>query len=434
MRSRNWSIRSKIIAMVAVPLVALLALWVFATVVTAGPALALLNSRDAVHQLGNPGLRLITQLQRERHFSTIHISAPKPSGADLQRERAATDQAIAEFRDAVRATDFTDDVKVRVDTMLRLLNGLPATRVEIDDRVERNVLAVVRDFDAVIDAAFDVSGTAAVFFHERVDREIRGLISAMRGLEYLSRVDAMLAGANAAGYIDAVHRGVLIENVSNSRYLLKVGVADMPENARGDYSRVVTSPAFVNLDIMQNALIGESYAGGPPPVGGARWQPVFDAVNQELSAFVLRSVDTVAEDATPIAVGVLVRLGLAGLLGLVALVASIAVSVRFGRSIVGRLIRMRREALEMAGVRLPSVVRRLQRGEAVDVDVETPPLEYGGDEIGQLGHAFNDVQRTAVQFAVEEASVRSGIKEGFLNIARRSQSLLHRQLSMLYKI
>jgi signal transduction histidine kinase len=85
----------------------------------------------------------------------------------------------------------------------------------------------------------------------------------------------------------------------------------------------------------------------------------------------------------------------------------------------------------MAGERLPTVVRRLQRGEAVDVDVETPPLEYGHDEIGQLGRAFNEVQRTAVQSAVEEASVRRGINEVFLNIARRSQTLLHRQLALL---
>ncbi len=36
MTTRNWSIRTKIVALVAVPLVALLALWVFATVLTVG--------------------------------------------------------------------------------------------------------------------------------------------------------------------------------------------------------------------------------------------------------------------------------------------------------------------------------------------------------------------------------------------------------------
>ncbi|WP_229073063.1 nitrate- and nitrite sensing domain-containing protein [Actinoplanes sp. DH11] len=434
MRSRNWSIRSKIIAMAAVPLAALLALWIFATVVTAGPALNLLESRDAVHKLGNPGLQLIAQLQRERHFSAIYVSAAKPAATELNRERDATDRAAGTFRAAVADADLTEAVRPRVDAMIALLNELPQNRSRIDDRLVKDVLPVVRDYSAVIDAAFEVSTSAAIFFHERVDREVRGLISALRGLEHLSRVDAMLAGANAAGYIHAINRGVLIEDIANSRYLLKAGVADMPEGARGDYSRVITSPPFVNLDIMQNSLIGDSYAGGPPPVSGADWQPTYDRTNAELSDFVLRSVDKVAQDATPLAASVLLRLGVAGLLGLLAFVLSILVSVRFGRSIVGRLIRLRREALEMASERLPSVVRRLQRGEAVDVEVETPPLEYGGDEIGQLGRAFNEVQRTAVLSAVDEANVRRGINEVFLNIARRSQTLLHRQLSLLDKM
>ena len=68
---------------------------------------------------------------------------------------------------------------------------------------------------------------------------------------------------------------------------------------------------------------------------------------------------------------------------------------------------------------------------AVDVAVETPALRYGHDEIGQVGRAFNEVQTTAVRSAVEEAAVRRGLNEVFLNIARRSQTLLHRQLALL---
>ena len=36
MRSRNWSIRSKIIALVAVPVLTLLAQWIFVTTLNAG--------------------------------------------------------------------------------------------------------------------------------------------------------------------------------------------------------------------------------------------------------------------------------------------------------------------------------------------------------------------------------------------------------------
>ena len=55
MRTRNWSIRSKIVALVAVPLAALLALWIFATTLTAGPAFNLLSARTLLDSVGNPG-------------------------------------------------------------------------------------------------------------------------------------------------------------------------------------------------------------------------------------------------------------------------------------------------------------------------------------------------------------------------------------------
>ncbi|TWG10617.1 sensor histidine kinase [Actinoplanes teichomyceticus] len=433
MRSRNWSIRSKIIAMVAVPLAALLALWIFATAATIGPAMDLLAARDAVHRLGDPALQLIAQLQRERHFSAVYLAAEKTPLTDLRAQRAATDQAITGFRAAVRGLDMSDELTNRTGVLLSRLDALTGVRNRIDRRDVR-VDSMMDAYSDVVDAGFDVSTSAAVFFHERVDREVRGLITGYRGQEYLSRVDAMLAGANAIGVIDAGSRGEVIENITTSRYLLRTGVADMPEQAQGDYARLITSSSFIRLDIMQNRLIEQSYSGGAPPVDGTEWQPVYDQVSADLRAFELRTVDRVASDATPLAVRVFLWLGLSAGLGLIAFVLAIWVSVRLGRSIVGRLIKLRREALEMAAERLPTVVRRLQRGEAVDVDVETPPLEYGRDEIGQLSQAFNDVQRTAVESAVEEANVRRGINEVFLNIARRSQTLLHRQLSLLDKM
>ena len=78
------------------------------------------------------------------------------------------------------------------------------------------------------------------------------------------------------------------------------------------------------------------------------------------------------------------------------------------------------------------MVERLRRGEDVDVAAESPPLATGRTtEIAKVAEAFSTVQRTAVQAAVGQAQLRKGISQVFLNLAWRSQSLLHRQLSML---
>ena len=113
------------------------------------------------------------------------------------------------------------------------------------------------------------------------------------------------------------------------------------------------------------------------------------------------------------------------------MILSIIVSFFMGRGLVRQLAALRRSALDLANNRLPSVVERLRAGQDVDVSAEAPPLESSLDEIGQVREAFNAVQRTAVEAAVDEARLRRGVSEVFRNLARRSQSLLHRQLALL---
>jgi hypothetical protein len=70
----------------------------------------------------------------------------------------------------------------------------------------------------------------------------------------------------------------------------------------------------------------------------------------------------------------------------------------------------------------------------VDVTAGAAPILIGSDEIGQVGQAIDDVRQSAIRSAVEAAEqtrLRLGINDMFRNLARRSQSLLQRQLSVL---
>jgi anti-sigma regulatory factor (Ser/Thr protein kinase) len=67
----------------------------------------------------------------------------------------------------------------------------------------------------------------------------------------------------------------------------------------------------------------------------------------------------------------------------------------------------------------------------VDVAAEAPPLRVGSDEIGQVGQAIDTVRQTAIRSAIDEARVRQGVNDMFRNLARRNQSLLQRQLTVL---
>jgi signal transduction histidine kinase len=436
MRS-NWSIRSKIIAMITVPLTALFALWVFATVLTVGPAFNLLSTRTLQDYVGNPAEVLVSQLQQERRLSVQFLSDSSAAPSLMAAQRDATDRAAADFRKAAGSDDAqgaaSTVLRDRIGQLLTAVAQLPGNRGHIDRR-EMDPIGAQGLYNSMVDAGFEVFLAAGTLNDETMDREVRGLVAVGRAQEYLSRIDSLLASATVSGRFTDDVRSELVQDVGTARFLLADGVGDLPPASRVAYGKISSSTAFTQLNTMMDRLVVQSRSGAISPVGADTWHPAYVQSSEQLQTFGLDAGRLLSDEATPLAVKILLRLGAAGVLGLIALVVAIVVSVKVGRSIVGRLRRLRAEALEMAGERLPTVVRRLQRGEMVDVEVETPPLEYGRDEIGQLGQAFNDVQRTAVQSAVEEASVRRGLNEVFLNIARRSQTLLHRQLALLDKM
>lgn len=139
----------------------------------------------------------------------------------------------------------------------------------------------------------------------------------------------------------------------------------------------------------------------------------------------------VADRADPFTRGLLTAAGAAVLLGLAAVIASLVISVRIGRGLVVELVSLRNDALGIARHKLPEAMRRLRAGEEIDVRAEAPPGSPSEDEIGQVTEALGTVHRAALRAAVERAELASGISGVFVNLARRSQVLVHRQLSLL---
>src|SRR4051812_44275057 len=172
MRTRNWSIRSKIIALVVVPLSALLALWIFATVLTVGPALNLLSARELLNSVSDPGQTLVDQLQRERRLSVVYLSDPKSSLAALDDQRAATDRAAAGFRRAAESYDSLKSssagLRTAINQIFTDLIALPGNRKYVDARrIDAN--GAQNNFNGIIDTAFQMFGATATFGDEDVD-------------------------------------------------------------------------------------------------------------------------------------------------------------------------------------------------------------------------------------------------------------------------
>ncbi|MFJ6198606.1 nitrate- and nitrite sensing domain-containing protein [Micromonospora sp. NPDC092111] len=432
MDTRDWPIRAKLTALVVTPVAALLALWIFATTLTFGPALDLLAARTLLSDFGRPGEQVVAELQRERRASVIQLAGTGTLPA-LTEQRRRTDEAVAELRRSIggqRLRDASDGLlDARLDAFGAALEALPAGRGFIDRRqVDR--AGAIGLYSGMISSAFQAFAATAALPDPELNREALALTALGRARELLGQSDAVLAGAFVAGRFAEGEQLRLVQTIANERFLAESAVADLPAVDRAAYQRLVEGEAFVRLRTMQEQLLVAG-SSGRPPVDARNWQTSQEAVQQGLRDFELSQADGLAERSVPVAVRILVRLGAAGVLGLAAIVVSLLVAVRVGRTLARRLTGVRGAALELAEHRLPDVVARLRRGEHVDVAREAPPLAYGADEIGDVGRAFTEVSRVAVRSAIDEVTLRRGLNEVFLNLARRSQGLVHRQLALL---
>ncbi|MGW4467525.1 nitrate- and nitrite sensing domain-containing protein [Micromonospora sp. NPDC004704] len=434
MNSRNWTIRSKIIALVAVPIAALLALWIFATLLTVEPATRLLSAQSLLDKIGHPGTVVVGELQTERRLSIRYLAGGDL--AALNEQRAKTDRSVAEMRRLTYGSgllDSGDTLRNRVDQLFVALDALPSGRGFID-RKDMDRAGAFGLYSSTVSLTYRVFDSTAALGVDGVNVESLNVIALGRAREVLDQVDAVLAGAFVAGRFAEGEYPQVVQAIGTQRFLYEESVANLPDGDRAAYQRLVDGDDFIRVRAMMADVVAKGRTGAAVPVSAEAWRTSYDNVQRQLHDFELAAADTLTDRAKPVAVQVLVRLGLAGLLGLAAVILSMFIAIRVGRSLIGRLTGLRTAALDLAGNRLPDVVGRLRRGEEVDVARESPDLEYGRDEIGQVGNAFSEVQRTAVRSAVDEAGLRRGMNEVFLNIARRSQTLLHRQLALLDKM
>ncbi|WP_170225050.1 HAMP domain-containing sensor histidine kinase [Nocardioides albertanoniae] len=149
-------------------------------------------------------------------------------------------------------------------------------------------------------------------------------------------------------------------------------------------------------------------------------QKMIVATAQEISDDVGQIKDDATRDA--IIIGVLV-------LGV--LIFALAVGLVAARSILSPLSQLRRLAYNLANHDLPERVTYMNQAEG-PVDTYVEPLDIARrDEIGDVADAFDAVHVEAVRLAGEQAELRTNVDKMFMNLSRRSQSLVERQLQLI---
>ncbi|MGW3042946.1 nitrate- and nitrite sensing domain-containing protein [Kitasatospora sp. NPDC001159] len=436
MRLRSSSIRAKIIALLLVPIVALAALWVYATLATTGDVWNQLAISRAYKEYGATVDQYASDLQDERRAAVQRLADPNsPVARDaFEHAKAATDRSLAALRQRKDSAggELSAAQRARLVQILAAADQITPLRAQVG-RLALNWEFALGQYSDLVRPVFGFRSAYVARQSGQLPRQGTILIELVRAREYLSQEDAAMEGLRtSATKPTAEQYQVALDALHNQQALFTVYIAELEPADQADYIALRGGEAWGALARAEADFVG---AGGPDRVvqalNGDDWRETADRSLGDLSSINSRIAAGLDERGRSTAIAALWSGGIAGAVGLVAVVLTILISFRIGRGLARELIGLRNAANELATTRLPSVMLRLRRGEPVDVAVEAPELHFGQAEIGQVGQAINAVQRAAVEAAVEQAALRRGVSAVFVNLARRSQVLLHRQLTLL---
>ncbi|GAA3367315.1 nitrate- and nitrite sensing domain-containing protein [Streptomyces sannanensis] len=436
-RLRPRTVRAKIISLLMVPVVSLLALWGFATVTTAQDVARLRQSQRVDQLVRAPVAAAIARLQDERRAAVQQVAAPDAErGAALRQQAARTDDAVAALsldsgHTVAEGGDLPAGVADRLERFVAAVRKLRALRADVLDGVA-DWDATYQQYTSTIATAFTIAGGLTGIQDAELGSDARVLYEFTRAGEMLSREEALLASAQLTGTLSGSRLRLFAGAVETRRTLTDSAAADLPGSQGAAWHDFTRSGVYAVLGNTEDKVLAASPGrNAAVAVPAATWEQTRAGVEKGMRAIESGAVRSAAERADPFTRGALTPAGAAVLLGLVAVAASLVISVRIGRGLVVELVTLRNSALAIARRKLPRAMRRLRAGEELDILAEAPAGPPAQDEIGQVGEALTTVHRAALGAAVERAELASGISGVFVNLARRSQVLVHRQLNLL---
>lgn len=433
-RLRPKPVRAKIVALLMVPVISLMVLWALVTVQTVQNAWTSRQLKELNAGLSAPVSGLVSSLQAERATVSQYLSLPgNGDQATLEQRHAQTETALSALRDGV-ATVTADvatlapGVNTRIDQVVNDVARLHADQAAVAAR-QQDWATTFGAYSAAIQDAFAV---------ESALRNIQNVAAARTTLavaqvgEMLARQDAVLTSSRASGRLSAEGYRAFVDALGGQRTLTATVLPDLPQPQQAAYQQLLGGEEYRSLSTVQDIVVSDvSGRTTTAAITSGQWASALEPVIRGLDTIRTDLETTAAADAAATSSSALTRGAVIVILGLLAVLLALLISVRIGRGLVVELVALRDSALELANRRLPQAMRRLRAGEKIDIDADVPLVTSADGEIGQVGDALNAVQRAALKAAAERAELLTGVSGVFVTLARRSQTLLHRQLSLL---
>jgi signal transduction histidine kinase len=443
---KNWRVRSRLLLLITIPTLTAVALGGARITQSVQSALAYQRTLQLAN-LGSEITTLVQRLQDERDQTAYFIaqganggrSASTASAAPglqvVYTQRQATERAAAVVEAGLTqvGNSFSALTRQEAQTALADLENLPNLRLAATQS-QLPALVVVQKYSTIIsDLLVLEQNTAQGVSDPTLSQTVRvlGLVSRMK--EDASQQRAILTAALITGNLDPASRTAL----QNAQSDQAANLASFDQSATNAQRQTFQNSVSNSFDSTASADEQQALAGGsslrkdqttPDDFYGAMTNEInfqMGSVEHGLVNNIINRIVTLRNEAVVSAIVV-------ALVVLLVLGLALLFTVVVARSMVRPLRRLRAGALEVAGVRLPETVRRMSESEGAAAPMEVEPIDVdSSDEIGEVARAFDQVHREALRLASNEAALRGNVNAMFVNLSRRSQSLVERQIRLI---
>jgi len=485
---KNMKVGTKLYAVLAAPLLVLVIL----AYVGVSQRLTVASGAQRVEQLATmaqTSANLANELQAEAYYSAAYMASGGTKwAAEKDAQRAKTDQAQADYQAAIAKVNpakDSEDLKKAAGAVDDRLKNLDTQRRSVDG-VETETQTAVKQFSDISKALSDLDTSIAQATN---DPELaRGLntFANLNRLNYTQANQAALLTAVAqVGYFPATWPTK--DNPNATACVNPSSGCDIYSKITSAASDVVQQTTIYNQaadgtqkQYLRDATAGKALAtfekqiietGNVPPailsaanavpiVGGfVPWSPKlvvnpqtgkYDAITTEgATGVVAASLDqggslksagdqiigTVLTNASKLKSDAQQAATLYLIFAIGAIAIALIAAFYVARAVTVPLKKLTTAAYTLSTDKLPALVERLRNPDEASAPLSETLTAIdinSKDEIGQLADAFNSIQHVTVEVAEEQgALLRKGIGDIFINLARRNQTLLDRQIEFI---
>jgi signal transduction histidine kinase len=448
----NWRVRWRLVAIVAVPTITALILGVIQIVGSVNNY----QSYQRVQTLANLNALVVTgigDLADERDYTTGYVAAGSPASmlSQLTADRTATDLTMTQITNAAPAV--VTGSGYRAETALDLQNGVLAGINDLTyirqaaTNTKAPAISVITNYERIIQSFITFSDDVAAGTGNAILQSDVTVLNALLHTEddtslqraYLFQALAATPPALTPAALTALNQAVAQQSADSSQFNAVASVAEqqtlsntvsgeLVDEAESGESLAIATAGTNNLKIgAQQSCAGQT-------ASTCWWTTKTSQINlmRTVSNGDGGLVEQIQSQANSLEHSALRFAELISVATLLLLLLVLLITTFVARSMIRPLRRLRADALEVAGSKLPEMVRRLSQSEGDDASAEIEPIGVNStDEIGEVARAFDQVHREAVRLAADEAMLRGNLNAMFVNLSRRSQSLIERQLSLI---